>query len=271
MKALLIFTCLFALCMSLTAFGQTNVADGLQLESDGEILLDDKMYNFTTQGNSKIFFRKQKPAAENGVRYIGGNTIIEFDFDHIDAPDRKLEGLMTIMQIKEGFNIEYKKYENSYPDKGTFCSDFSGTFNCFTISAYFCSKLYQNLGNKTNALKNKQKIMECYEKVDFLRFFTTIKEDPETKKLKKLTEENVEIMKTRFSKHFGNKKTKDAFKTVDFDLLTEGGNNDRVVYFGQLMKTINACENMFRTSAVLQYGETLKAGPGAPKVNGKQE
>lgn len=271
MKAFLIFTFIFSLPLSGTAFGQINVADGLQLESDGEILLDDKMYNFTTQGNSKIFFRKQKPSEENGVKYIEGNTIIEFGFDNIDDKDRKLQSLTTIMQIKEGFNVEYKKYEDSYPDKGTFCSDFSGTFTCFTISAYFCSKLYQNLGNKTNALKNKQKIMECYEKVDFLRFFTTIKEDPETKKLKKITEENVAIMKSRLTKHFGSKKTKDAFQTVEFDLLTEGGNNDRVEYFGQLMKTINACENMFRTSAVLQYGETLRSQSPTPKSTGKAE
>jgi phosphotransferase system IIA component len=271
MKVLLIFTCLFTLGLTITAIGQTNVADGLQLESDGEILLDDKMYNFTTQGNSKIFFRKQKSSEENGVKYIEGNTIIEFGFDNIDDKDRKLQSLTTIMQIKEGFNVEYKKYEDSYPDKGTFCSDFSGAFNCFTISAYFCSKLYQNLGNKTNALKNKQKIMECYEKVDFLRFFTTIKEDPETKKLKKITEENVAIMKSRLTKHFGSKKTKDAFQTVEFDLLTDGGNNDRVEYFGQLMKTINACENMFRTSAVLQHGETMRSQVPTPKSTGKAE
>lgn len=271
MKALLIFCCFLTLVLTVTAFGQINVADGLQLESDGEILLDDKMYNFTTQGNSKIFFRNQKAAETDGKKYIEGNTIIEFGFDHIDAKDRKLENLMTIMQIKEGFNIEYKKYENSYPDKGTFCSDFSGTFNCFTISAYFCSKLYQNLGNKTNALKNKQKIMECYEKVDFLRFFTTIKEDPETKKLKKISEDNIEIMKSRMTKHFGKRKTQDAFKTVDFDLLTEGGNNDRVEYFGQLMKTINACENMFKTSAVLQYGETLRTNSKPPTSSGNPQ
>ncbi len=270
MKVYLILISLLSLYLT-PARAQMNVADGLQLESDGEILLDDKMYNFTSQGNSKIFFRKQKATEVKGVKLIEGNTIIEFGFDNIEAKDRQLENLTTIMQIKEGFNIEYKKYLNSSPDKGTFCSDFSGSFNCFTISAYFCSKLYQNLGNKTNALKNKKKIMGCYEKVDFLRFFTTIKEDPETKKLKKLTEENVEIMKSRFTHHFGKRKTQDAFKTVDFDFITEGGNNDRVEYFGQLMKTINACENMFKTSAVLQYGEMIKAGPNVQKPNGKAE
>jgi hypothetical protein len=180
---------------------------------------------------------------------------IEFDFDDINAKNRKLENLLTVMQIKEGFNIEYKKYLNEYPDKGTFCSDFSGDFKCFTISAYFCSKLYKNLGNQTNAVKNKKKIMECYEKVDFLRFFTTIKEDPETKNLKKLTEENVQIMKKRFTKHFGKRKTKGAFQSVDLDIISEGGNNDRVEYFSQLMKTINACEDMFKTSKVLHYAE----------------
>jgi len=196
---------------------------------------------------------------------IEGKTVIETEFDNIEAKDRELQNLMVIMQIKEGFNIEYKNYKNFYPDKGTFCSDFSGSFKCFTISAYFCSKLYQNLGNKTNALKNKQKIMDCYEKVDFLRSFSAMKDDPEIKKLKNLTEENVSVMKERFVHHFGKKKTKEVLQTVDFDLLTDSGNNNRVEYFRQLMNTINACEAMFKTSTVLQYiekkeTESVKSG-----------
>lgn len=246
---------LFSLLFSSLVMAQINVADGIQLQSDGEILLDDKMYNFTTEGNSQIFFRHQKPEIIGNKNFIEGNTLIEFDFNDINSKNRRLENLLTVMQINEGFNLEYKKYLNDFPDQGTFCSDFSGEFKCFTISAYFCSKLYRNLGNQTNVVKNKMKIMECYEKVDFLRFFTSIKEDPETKNLKKLTEENVAIMKKRFVNHFGKRKTKGAFQSVDLDLISGGGDNDRAEYFVQLMKTINACEEMFKTSKVLKYAE----------------
>jgi hypothetical protein len=92
--------------------------------------------------------------------------------------------------------------------------------------------------------------------------FTTIQEDPKSKELKKITEENVAVIKERFTKHFGKRKTKEAFTSVDFDFLAADINDERAEYFVQLMKTLNACESMFKTSKVLQYIEEKR--PLAP-------
>lgn len=254
MKVLII---LFSLVLSPLVLAQRyqNLASGIQLESDGEILLDDKMYSIATKGNSQIYYRYQSEKTEPGKKFIEGNTVIEFTFDDINSKKRELKSLMTMMQIKEGFNIEYKNYLNEFPDQGTFCSNFGEKFHCYTIGAYFCSKLYKHFGNETNAFKNRTKIMQCYEKVDFLRMYTTINEDPKSKELKKITEENVEIIKERFADHFGKRKTKQAFTTVDFDLLAADTEDERAEYFVQLIKTLNACESMFQTSKVLRYRE----------------
>lgn len=232
-----------------------NLANGLQLQSDGEILLDETKYDYTTVGNTKIFHRYQEDAVKDNKKYIEGNTVIEFNFENINESPKHLKSLTTMMQVKEGFNIEHKNYLNDYPDKGTFCSDFSGTMSCFTIGAYFCSKLYRHFGNQTNAFKNRTKIYECYQKVDFLRMYTTIEEDPKSKELKKITEENVEIIKSRFSEHFGKRKTKEVFKSVDYELMSKSENDERAEYFVHLMKMINSCETMFKTSDVLKYME----------------
>lgn len=261
MKIVLIFLVILVWTNNLWAQKYQNLASGIQLESDGQILLDESMYNITTKGNSQIFYRYQTEKTEGRKKYIEGNTVMEFEFDNINAKDRELKSLMTMMQIKDGFNIEYKNYENQYPDKGTFCSSFSGQFKCFTIGAYFCAKLYRHFGNQTNAFKNRTKIMQCYEKVDFLRMYTTIHEDPKSKELKKLTEENVEIIKKRFTDHFGKRKTKEAFTTVDFDFLKDDVDDERAEYFVQLLKTLNACESMFQTSKVLQYMEQHRETP----------
>lgn len=253
-KSWFLFFVLINLLSSL-AYAQKyqNLANGIQLESSGEILLDHTLYNKTTKGNSEIFYRYQPE--QSVPMKVEGNTVIEFEFDNINSKQRELKSLMTMMQIKEGFNIEYRNYKDQTPNTGTFCSNFGEKVHCFTIGAYFCSKLYQHFGNQTNAFKNRKKIMECYEKVDFLRMYTSINEDPKSKELKKITEENVAIIKERYADHFGKRKTKKAFTTIDFDLLTESGNDERAEYFVQLMKTLNACETMFSTSKVLQYRE----------------
>lgn len=264
----LFFVLLLFFAQSVLAQKYQNLASGIQLESNGEILLDDSMYNINTKGNSQIFYRYQPEKSEPGKKYIEGNTVIEFEFDDINSKTRNLKNLMTIMQVKEGFNIEYKNYENQYPDKGTFCSNFGDGFKCFTIGAYFCSKLYKHFGNQNNAFKKRSQAMQCYEKVDFLRMYTTIDEDPKSKELKKITEENVAIIKERFTDHFGKRKTKESFTSIDFDLLSESGNDERAEYFVQLLKTLNACESMFKTSKVLQYMEQHKeVSPSAGGTN----
>lgn len=251
----LIFLIAFSLPHLALAQKYQNLASGIQLESDGEILLGDSTYNKATKGNSEIFYRYQPAKTEPGKRYIEGNSVMEFEFDDINGKPRELKTLMTMMQIKDGFDIEYINYLNGYPDTGTHCSNMGEKFHCVTYGLYFCTKLYKHFGNQTKAFLNKTKIMQCYEKVDFLRMYTTIHEDPKSKELKKITEENVAVIKERFTDHFGKRKTKEIFSTVDFDLLTESGNHERAQYFVQLLGMINSCETMFKTSKVLKYVE----------------
>ena len=232
-----------------------NLATSLKIKSEGEVNFDGTVYQYATRGNSKIYFRYQPEQKEVKSNFIEGNTVMEFEFDDINSKNRNLKTLTTIMQIDEGFNVESINYENQYPDKGTFCSNFGEFSRCFTLGAYFCSKLYRHFGDATNAFKNRTKILQCYNKVDFLRMYTTIHEDPSSKALRKIADENLVVIKDRFTDNFGKRKTKESFLTIDFDLLTESGNDERAEYFVQLMGTLNACESMFKTSKVLQYME----------------
>ncbi len=230
-----------------------NLSTALQLKADTEELLDGTTFKTTTRGNSRIYFRYQPPVTEGSKKLIEGNTIMEFEFDDINSPARKLKSLTTMMQISEGFNVEKVNYENETPNSGTFCSTFGDQERCFTIGAYFCAKLFRHFGNETNAYKNRSKIMECYDKVDFLRMYTSIHEDPMSRELRKIADDNVVVIKDKFGDSFGDRKTKESFTVIDFDLLTESGNDERAEYFVKLMLTLNSCESMFKTTKVLKY------------------